>query len=160
MGALKGAYPTAVDNDVLQNLFNFQCLSLDYTLIESYAEHPSDPASSMTTSTTMAYWERNYFVTLTLGYQMCFTSPISLYCVLYCISMPTAMSEVKARLSREGKNKNWRILCVCGCAREREKMHVALRVFVKEHRIWESTCELGLQVLHISIGWAEKSLKG
>ncbi len=105
MGVLKGAYPTAVDNDVLQNLFNFQCLSLDYTLIESYAEHPSDPASSMTTSTTMAYWERNYFVTLTLGYQMCFTSPISLYCVLYCISMPTAMSEVKARLSREGKTK-------------------------------------------------------
>ncbi len=105
MGVLKGAYPTAVDKDALQNLFNFQCLSLDYTPKESYAEHPSDPDSSRTISTTMAYWERNYFVTLTLGYQMCFTTPISLYCVVYCISMPIAMSEVKARLSREGKPK-------------------------------------------------------
>lgn len=104
MGVLKGAYPAAVDNDALQNLFNFQYLSLDYTLTESYAERPSDPVSSMTTLTTKAYWVRNDFVTLTLGYQMCFTLPIS-YFVLYCISMAVAMSEVKARLSREGKTK-------------------------------------------------------
>lgn len=49
MVILKGAYPTAVDNDALQYLFNFQSLSLDYTRTEIYEES----VSSMTTSSRM-----------------------------------------------------------------------------------------------------------
>lgn len=53
MVVLKGAYPTAVNNYSLQYLFNFQSLSLDYTLTERYKERHTDPVSSMTTSSRM-----------------------------------------------------------------------------------------------------------
>lgn len=69
MAVLKGAYPTAVDNDTLQNLFNFRSLSLDYTLTESYTECHSDQVSSMTISSTMAYWVKKWFCDFNLRQQ-------------------------------------------------------------------------------------------